>query len=185
MNPVVAFSLLVSCVVALFGVLPVVQSQVTVIDPLVPAAGGGPSPQDVKKRCMCTLIAHDLTSKRTYHIDALYGDKVLLVKQKIAHTASGIPLESQQLIFGSTFLDDQRTLLECGLFNGAVVHVVTDTGGDLASILDVRFSTMPRCHSLAHASQYLEPLLEHLCICGGDGCSNLKNRCQPDSKGSS
>ena len=185
MKPVVAFSLLVACVVALFGVLPVVQSQVTVIDPLVPAAGGGPSPQDVKKRCMCTLIAHDLTSKRTYHIDALYGDKVLLVKQKIAHTASGIPLESQQLIFGSTFLDDQRTLLECGLFNGAVVHVVTDTGGDLASILDVRFSTMPRSvtHLLTRHNTW--NLFLNIYVCGCDGCSNLKNRCQPDSKGSS
>ena len=67
----------------------------------------------------------------------LFGDKVVLLKEKIAQQLFDIPIESQQLIFGSTILENHRTLFECGVFSGATIHVVLDTGGDLASVLDV------------------------------------------------
>jgi ubiquitin len=96
------------------------------------------SSYDIQKESMLHLIlrsrgnmeifAKTLTGK-TITLDVKSSDSIEHVKMKI-QDKEGIPPDMQRLVFSGEEREDSRTLAECNIKNGSVVHLVLNLRGD-------------------------------------------------------
>lgn len=75
------------------------------------------------------LFVKTLTGK-TITVDVNEGDTIETLKQKI-NEKEGIPTDQQRLIFSGKQMEDERTLSDYGVTNGATMHLVLRLRGGM------------------------------------------------------
>ena len=125
---------------ASFGVVPVAQTQV-IDDDDDDASSATATPTRTSSSSSNLLLTREqiqsgrrirvsicsTTTSQPKSATVLLGDTVLMLKEKVAQLFN-VPVESQQLVFGSSILQDASTLLDAGLFMGCTVHLVSSIG---------------------------------------------------------